>query len=164
MSFRRILSIAAGAVALPGVTVIAVSLASRDESGFLHRPAPVALDGRRDARTATGPPAVDLLAVRVDTAAGPGSWEVPADGVFYVVTLAVPSDAPFVATVVDGGGRRYQRARDVEQLLEQHAPVRSPGHVRLVFDLPDRVSAPTLVLREPGFLARLFGPRVALSL
>jgi hypothetical protein len=88
---------------------------------------------------------------------------VPADGVFYLVTLAVsdadsgaPRPVPLVAEVRDGLGRSYGCAWDVERLLDTGRV--TAGIVRLVFDLPDDTLMPELVVRRPGLLNRLARP------
>lgn len=141
-----------------------------DEDSFLHASTTFALDepsrGASVAQTpkpvctALGrcPADVRLANVSIDTSAGVGAHAVPADGMFWVVTLRVrpgrDAEAPHLdATVVDATGRRYQRARDVEALL----PATPPSTVRYVFDLPGDIPAPRLVLREPGLLNALFG-------
>lgn len=104
---------------------------------------------------------VRVVDVRRDAAAGAPNG-VPADGVFYVVTLAMtdadsgaPRAVPFVAEVRDGLGRSYRRARDVERMLDSGRS--EPGIVRLAFDLPDDVPVPHLVLRRAGVLNRFAG-------
>lgn len=136
-----------------------------DDDSFLHARPFFALSNRTTSVTGLRPSTVDLLGVRVDAAAGIPPARVPADGLFYTVTLAVPADTPLVATVMDAAGRSWRRARDVEDLLHRTLPLAdAPRRVRFVFDLPDEVDGPRLVLREPGLLHRLFGPRVTLPL
>lgn len=91
-----------------------------------------------------------------------GTARVPADGVFYVVTLEVteadsgaPAVGPLIAEVQDAFGRSYPRAVDIERLLApEDARV---AQIQLAFDLPDGVAAPRLVLRKPGVLNRMMG-------
>lgn len=147
-----------------------------DES-FLHAPTTFAIEtaalasrvahGTQPVCTALGrcPAAVRLANVSIDTSAGVGVHAVPADGMFWVVTLHVRARGSLGipqldAAVVDATGRRYDRARDVEALL----PTPPASVVRYVFDLPGDVAAPRLVLREPGLLNALFGRPARLTL
>jgi hypothetical protein len=150
-----------------------------DEDSFLHArtwfvldpPADLAVSSRQHSLcgVASGcDTVVRLVRFERDARAGPRSGRVPADGVFYLVTLAVsdadsgaPRTVPLVAEVRDALGRSYGRARDVEELLDDGGP--STGVVRLAFDLPDDVPAPQLVLRKAGALNRLVAAaRIAL--
>jgi hypothetical protein len=104
---------------------------------------------------------VRVVDVRHDAEAGV-SPPVPADGVFYLVTLAVtdadsgaPRSVSLVAEVRDGLGRSYGRAWDVERLLIERRA--TPGIMQLAFDLPDDVPAPQLVVRRSGLLGRIVG-------
>jgi hypothetical protein len=142
-----------------------------DEDSFLHArtwwvlepPANLAVSrAHRPLCGVTGGCDTVVRVVRVERAsrAGLASRRVPADGVFYLVTLEVsdadsgaPSTEPLVAKVEDGLGRSYGRARDVEQLLDEDS--RDARLRRLAFDLPDDVTTPQLVLRKPGPLNRL---------
>lgn len=111
---------------------------------------------------------VRVIGVVQDSQAGPPPRRVPADGVFYLVTLVVtdadsgaPRAVPIDAEVQDGIGRSYGRALDIERNFLRGRG--APGVVRLAFDLPDDVPAPQLVLRKPGLVNRLLGPaRIAL--
>lgn len=112
---------------------------------------------------------VRVMRVQREPRAGTPPHRVPADGVFYVVTLTVrdaetrvPRSVPLVAEVRDGLGRTYGRARDVERLLSDGSGTR--GVLRLAFDLPDDVPAPQLVLRRAGVLDRLLGRSTSIPL
>ncbi|HET7040118.1 MAG TPA: hypothetical protein VFH97_09525 [Gemmatimonadales bacterium] len=100
---------------------------------------------------------VRVESVRQSVTAGRAPDRVPADGVFYVVTAEVRAaggtgpPSAVEARVRDARGRTYGRALDVEARL----PPAPPGRVRWVFDLPDRVPAPRLLLQRPGLLNRL---------
>jgi hypothetical protein len=142
-----------------------------DEDSFLHARTWFVLDPPADLAIASrGHPlcgvasgcdtVVRVVRLERDSQAGPRSRRVPADGVFYLVTLAVsdadsgiPRALPLVAEVQDGFGRSYGRARDIERLLDDGRS--SAGVVRLAFDLPDDVPAPQLVLRKAGALNRM---------
>jgi hypothetical protein len=87
---------------------------------------------------------------------------VPADGVFYTVTVSVadadsgaPVRMPLIAEVRDARGQSYARAWDVERLVPVAGA--APGTLRMVFDLPDHVVEPCLMLRRPGLLNRILG-------
>ncbi len=151
-----------------------------DTDSFLHRRAWFVLDPPAVVAVPAAPrrlcgaisgcdTVVRVVDVRRDATAGAPNG-VPADGVFYVVTLAMtdadsgaPRAVPFVAEVRDGLGRSYRRARDVERMLDSGR--REPGIVRLAFDLPDDAPVPQLVLRRAGVLngfagaARIVLPR-----
>ena len=141
-----------------------------DEDSLLHARTWFVLDPPADlaissvGRSLCGITSCDTVVrvVRVERGrqAGPPSRRVPADGVFYLVTLAVsdadsgaPRTVPLVAEVEDSLGRSYGRAVDVERLLDDgHSRA---GLVRLAFDLPDDVPAPQLVIRRAGILNRV---------
>ena len=111
-----------------------------DEDSFLHRRTFFALDPR--APTATmGGLSVSVVEVETDTTAG-APHPVPADGVFYLVTLSVEGSGRFEARVVGRDGREWHRAHDVERLLT--------GDRRLVFDVDERIEAPVLQIRPAG--------------
>ena len=144
-----------------------------DEDSFLHArswfvvepPADLAVADRLQpvcGMTSGCDTVVRVVSIQRDSMAGVSPNRVPADGVFYVVTLAVrdaatrtPRAVPLVAEIRDGLGRSYGRAWDVERLLGDRSP--PFGTVRLAFDLPDDVPAPQLVLRKAGALNRLGG-------
>jgi hypothetical protein len=145
-----------------------------DEDSLLHArtwfvlepPADLAISSRRPSLcgiTSGCDTVVRVVRVERDRRAGPPSRRVPADGVFYLVTLAVtdadsgaPRTMPLVAEVEDGLGRSYRRAVDVERLLDDGPP--GAGLVRLAFDLPDDVPALQLVIRRAGILNRVATP------
>ncbi|MEX0692335.1 MAG: hypothetical protein WD934_01205 [Gemmatimonadales bacterium] len=111
-----------------------------DEDSFLHRRTFFALDP--GAPTATmGGLSVSVVEVETDTTAG-APHPVPADGVFYLVTLSVEGRGRFEARVVGRDGREWRRAHDVERLLT--------GDRRLVFDVDERIEAPVLQIRPAG--------------
>ena len=126
-----------------------------DEDSFLHHRTLFALSP--DAPTATiGNLSLSVIAVERDTAAG-APYPVPADGVFYVVTLDVTGSGRFEARMVDRDGTSWSRAVDVEARL----PAGPSGTTRMVFDVADRVVAPVLEIRPAG---RLRAPiRIPLS-
>lgn len=90
---------------------------------------------------------------------------MPADGVFYVVTVRYRSLSPepitatprIVASVRARSGVRYHRALDVEAMLDSPDAGDSELLQRYVFDLPDDITAPVLLIRKPGLLNRLRG-------
>lgn len=119
-----------------------------DEDSFLHRRTFFALTP--DAPTARiGDLAFSVVDIERDTATGE-PHPVPADGVFYLVTVALRGHGNWNARLVDDAGRPHDRAWDVEQMLGA-----SPSGVRtLVFDVPDGTMAPTLEIRPQGLFAR----------
>lgn len=104
---------------------------------------------------------------------GEGAGQVQADGVFYLITVRVSSDAvraklPLVnpkATLIDDAGATYGRSLDAERLLAaaEGVPVDFAQSVSagdsytktLVFDVPSGVRAPTLLITEGVVLERL---------
>jgi len=151
-----------------------------DEDSFLHARSWFVLEPPADLAVAGGvrplcgvtsgcDTVVRVVRIDREVRAGVPPDRVPADGVFYVVTLAVrdaatktPRTLPLVAEVRDGLGRTYGRAWDVERLLHDRPEV--TGVVRLAFDLPDDVPAPELLLRRTGMLDRLAGPTTRIPL
>jgi hypothetical protein len=153
------------------VAVVAEMLMIGDEDSFLHARTTFALGDAREAmrapRAVCGVGAgcdtvVRVLDVRRAAAAGRLPDRVPADGLFYILTVEIraPRPAALVAEVRDGAGRTYGRAWDVEARL----PPPPPGRVQWVFDLPDRAPAPRLELRHPGVLNRLITSPVSIRL
>jgi hypothetical protein len=139
-----------------------------DEDSFLHRPTTFALTEPRVAmrrpRPVCGATACDtvvrVLEVRHAIRAGRPADRVPADGVFYILTVEVTTrdgsggEPSVEALVRDGLGRTWGRAADVEARLSLPAP----GRRRWVFDLPDGIPSPRLEIRKPGVVNRLAAP------
>jgi len=153
------------------VAVATEMLLIGDEDSFLHARTTFALSEAREAmrapRAVCGLGAgcdtvVRVLDVRRAAAAGRSPDRVPADGLFYILTVEIRASRPgaLVVEVRDAAGRTYGRARDVEARL---APA-APGSTHWVFDLPDRVPAPRLELRLPGVLNRLITSPVSIRL
>jgi hypothetical protein len=106
---------------------------------------------------------------------GEGAGRVQADGVFYLVTVRVSSDAvnPSIslslknpkATLVDDAGATYGRSLDAERVLAEAkgVPVAFARSVSagdsyaktLVFDVPSDVRAPKLLVTQGVALDRL---------
>ena len=102
--------------------------------------------------------------VATQPAIGAPPEEITANGIFYVVTVEVSSDArratltpaPLALTVIDKNGRRYPRSLQAERLLTGAASAVSPFEQPLgpgeacsrdfVFDLPADVVAPRLLV------------------
>lgn len=97
-----------------------------------------------------------------------------AEGVYYVITVKVSSDAKgatldFVnpqATVVDDQGRKYSRSLDGERALEKAqgkaipfgqavGPQGDSYTKELVFDLPENVHNPSLIVTDGLWIERL---------
>jgi hypothetical protein len=153
------------------VAVVTEMLLIGDEDSFLHARTTFALGDPREAmrvpRAVCGVGAgcdtvVRVLDVRRAAAAGRSPDRVPADGVFYILTVEIraPHRSALVAEVRDGAGRTYGRAWDVEARL----PPPPPGREQWVFDLPDRAPAPRLELRQSGALNRLMASPVSIPL
>jgi hypothetical protein len=153
------------------VAVVTEMLMIGDEDSFLHARTTFALTDAREAmrvpRAVCGVGAgcdtvVRVLDVRRAAAAGRSPDRVPADGLFYILTVEIRARhrSALVAEVRDAAGRTYGRARDVEARL---APA-PPGSTHWVFDLPDRTLAPRLELRQPGVLNRLIASPVSIPL
>jgi hypothetical protein len=157
---RRIRSLAAGGVLLAGLGALAVVLVSL--SSNVRAEAPASPDAPRRLCGLDGGCDTEIRVEDVWRApwAGTAPDRVPADGVFYVVTAEIRSlgetrEAPAVrAEVRDADGRTYGRAWDIEARL----PPPPAGRVRWVFDLPDWISAPRVVLHREGLLHRLVRP------
>ncbi len=148
-----------------------------DEDSFLHAKTTFALNATWTGRTAgpversicdLGGPcdlSAAVVSVEIDTAGGRRPNRVPADGVFYVVTVRYRSLSPepitatprIVASVRARSGVRYHRALDVEAMLDSPDAGDSELLQRYVFDLPDDITAPVLLIRKPGLLNRLRG-------
>jgi hypothetical protein len=94
-----------------------------------------------------------------------------AAGTYYVVRLRVSSDAREATlhlgrptfTVLDEAGQSYQRAEDAERSLTQSTdsmlgqPIAAGGsyQVQLVFDLPETVAEPRLLVTDPTGVDRV---------
>lgn len=98
-----------------------------------------------------------------------------ANGIFYIVTVKISSDAKGatlqladpVATIIDEQGREYERSPEAEAALEDAAgkvvafvqPIGPGGYFYtkdLVFDLPANVENPSLLLTDAPWPDRLF--------
>ena len=104
---------------------------------------------------------------------GKGAAQVQADGVFYLITVRVSSDALGAkmtlehpkATLIDARGGAYERSLEAEQALaaSEGVPVAFVRRViagdsytkTLVFDVPPTVTSPTLHITKGATLERL---------
>lgn len=121
-------------------------------------------------------PDCDLSAsvIQIDTARTLGNppRELPASGMFHLITLKLTSksgrsdlDPVVTGAVVDARGRSFGIAADAQRLFElarrrsanNDQPPALAGTYRrtLVFDLPEDMEAPTLVLKEGEIFERV---------
>lgn len=116
---------------------------------------------------------VSVEAVQQVKVIGQGTYRMQAEGVFHLITIKVSSDAQSMnlrlshprAILIDNEGHRYERSEAAEHVLEHQAgttnsllqPVKPGGSFSktLIFDVPDDIDTPRLLISKGSFIERL---------